>query len=165
MDIVLRASVVYFALYLATRLMGKRELAEMSPFDLVLLVIMGDLIQQGVTQDDRSILGALIAIATITLWVITIGWITYRSRRARNLVEGLPVVVVRDGRTVDELMKLERLHAEEIRQQARAVGIDDLAKVRLAVLEPEGKFSFILGGQPNPQFQAQAADAGSRTEE
>jgi uncharacterized membrane protein YcaP (DUF421 family) len=145
MDIVLRSTAIYFALYAATRVMGKRELAEMSPFDLILLVIMGDLIQQGVTQNDRSVFGALIAVATITLWVVVFGWITYRSKRVRDIVQGLPVVVVRDGRPVEDLMAIERLTLEELQQQARALGIKDLREVRLAVLEPEGKFSFVLG--------------------
>src|SRR5689334_19916029 len=100
MDVVLRAAAIFFALWLATRGMGKRQLAEMSPFDLILLVIMGDLVQQGITQEDRSVFGALLAVGTITLLVIFSSWLTFRSSRAKSIVIGLPLVVVRDGQTI-----------------------------------------------------------------
>lgn len=144
MDIVVRASAIYIVLWLVLRGMGKRELAQLSPFDFVLLVIMGDLIQQGVTQDDRSIFGALIAVATITLWVVTMSWITFRWRRANDVVNGLPVVVVRDGKTDEDLLRYQRLTADELLGEARGAGIDDISKVAVAVLEPEGTFSFVL---------------------
>lgn len=144
MDIVLRATAIFAFLWVATRAMGKRELAEMSPFDVILLVIMGDLVQQGLTQDDRSVTGALLAVGTITLLVIVVGWIGYRWKRVRDVVDGIPLVVVRDGRPLEDLMKYERITADDLQQQARNIGVDDLKKVRVAILEPEGQFSFVL---------------------
>jgi uncharacterized membrane protein YcaP (DUF421 family) len=152
MDVVLRSAAVFVFLWFATRAMGKRELAEMSPFDLILLVIMGDLVQQGITGDDRSVTGAILAVATMTVLVITLGFVTYRSKRAREIVDGLPLVVIRDGRPLDDLMKYERLTTDELQTQARNIGVDDLKKVRVAILEPEGQFSFVLyDDHPNGQ--------------
>src|SRR4051794_7627507 len=107
MDIVVRASAIFVFLWIVMRAIGKRELAQMSAFDLILLVILGDLIQQGVTQEDRSIAGACIAVATITLWVIVFGYITYRFSRVRDVIGGLPLLVVRDGRPLEDLMRYE----------------------------------------------------------
>ena len=157
MDVVLRAAAIFAVLWVATRGMGKRELSEMSPFDLILLVIMGDLVQQGITQEDRSVTGAILAVGTITLLVIISSWLTYRSSRAKDVVIGLPLVVVRDGQAIEDAMKQERLTADEVEQQARSVGIDDLRKVRVAILEPEGQFSFVLyDGEAIPQKQRKA---------
>jgi uncharacterized membrane protein YcaP (DUF421 family) len=163
MDVVLRATAIFLALWIATRGMGKRQLAEMSPFDLILLVIMGDLVQQGITQDDRSVFGALLAVGTITLLVIFSSWLTFRSSRAKSVVIGLPLVVMRDGQTIDEALKAERLTPDELEQQARNIGIEDLKNVKIAILEPEGQFSFVLNngkaiGQKQRKMQQPSVD-------
>ena len=88
MDIVLRASVMFFLLYALLRLMGKRELGQMTPFELVLLVVMGDLIQQGVTHNDFSLTGALIAIVTFAFWALTLSWATYLFPGSRTCSKG-----------------------------------------------------------------------------
>ena len=97
MDIVLRATVIFIALYLLVRLMGKRELGQMTPFELIVLVVIGDLIQQGVTQNDFSLTGAVIAISTIAFWALVMSWASYLWPRAERLLEGEPRVIVRDG--------------------------------------------------------------------
>jgi uncharacterized membrane protein YcaP (DUF421 family) len=159
MDIVIRATAIFVMLWFVTRAMGKRELAEMSPFDLILLVIMGDLIQQGVTQEDRSITGAVIAVMTITFLVIVQSWLSFRSKRAQEVLDGLPVVVLRDGKPDEDLLALERLSPDDLKQQARSVGIADLRRVKIAVLESDGDFSFILDEEPDPKRVKQAKAA------
>ncbi len=151
MDIVIRASVIFFLIWLITRGMGKRELAQMSPFELVLLVTVGDLIQQGVTQDDRSITGAVIAVSTLTFWVVLFSMITHKFERAAKVFEGVPVVVVRDGEPIDAAMNYERVNLSEVEGEARTQGIANLRDVRLGVLEPDGTFSFILYDGPTAQ--------------
>ncbi len=154
---VLRASAIYFFLWAITRGLGKRELAEMSAFELLLLVTVGDLIQQGVTQEDMSVTGAMLAVGTIAIWVLIFSWMGFRWRRARQLIEGVPVVIVRDGRPLEEAMCLERVTIDEILEGAREQGIADLRDVHLAILEPDGRFSFLkregAGGdhQPAPE--------------
>jgi len=143
MEIIIRATVIYFFLWMLTRALGKRELAEMTAFELLLLVVVGDLIQQGVTQEDMSITGAILAVGTIGAWILIFSWLSFRSKTARNLVEGVPVVVVRDGKPIDQAMRLERVVLDEVLESARNQGISNLRDIRLAILEPDGKFSFL----------------------
>ena len=143
MEIVLRATAIYFFLWALTRGLGKRELAEMTAFELVLLMVMGDLIQQGVTQEDTSVTGAILAVGTIGLWILAFSYLSYRFRPARNLIEGVPVVVVQDGVPVEPALRLERVTLAELLESARNQGIDNLRDVRLGILEPSGRFSFL----------------------
>ncbi|MGH9038056.1 MAG: DUF421 domain-containing protein, partial [Acidimicrobiia bacterium] len=101
------------------------------------------LIQQGVTQEDMSVTGAMLAVGTIAIWVLIFSWMGFRWRRARQDIEGVPVVVVRDGRPLDEALHLERVTIDEILEGARERGIANLRDVRLAILEPDGRFSFL----------------------
>ncbi len=143
MEIVIRASIIFFFLLVLTRGMKKRTLADMAPFEMLLLVTLGDIVQQGITQEDFSLTGAILAVSTFAFWITALSWLTWRWRRVGRLVDGVPVVVVQDGATVDAVMKAERLPLDELHEAARQEGIDDLAKVRLAVLEPSGRISFI----------------------
>src|SRR3954453_5138145 len=138
MDLIIRASAVFFFIWLMMKGLGKRELAEMSPFELVVLVIIGDFVQQGVTGDDRSIVGAVLAVSTLAFWVLVFSYVSFRSTRARNALEGLPVVVVRDGVLLDEHLRLRRLPPDEVIGEARSQGIGDLGTVRFGILEPGG---------------------------
>ncbi|HVF13123.1 MAG TPA: YetF domain-containing protein [Acidimicrobiales bacterium] len=143
MDIIIRASLLYGFLWLVARGTGKRELSEMTAFELVLLVTMGDLIQQGVTQEDFSVTGALLAVGTFAFWIVTFGYLSWKFPRTRPAIEGVPVVVVRDGRPVDTALVYERLSVAEVCEAARNQSIADLADVKIGILEPDGKFSFI----------------------
>ncbi len=146
MEIVVRATAIYFFLWIVVRGVGKRELAEMSPFDLVLLVSIGDLVQQGVTQEDVSLTGAMLAVGTVVLWVTAFAFAQYRSPRARRVVNGDAAIVVRDGVPLERVLHLQRVTLDDLKMEARRQGISDLRDVQLAVLEPEGKFSFIPRG-------------------
>ncbi len=90
MEIVYRAAAIYFFLWFITRVVGKRELGQMSAFELVLLVTMGDLIQQGVTQEDYSITGAMLAVGTFALLIVLFAYLSWRFPRSRPALEGLP---------------------------------------------------------------------------
>jgi uncharacterized membrane protein YcaP (DUF421 family) len=143
MEIAVRAFVIFFFLWFVTRVMGKRELAEMSAFELILLVTIGDLVQQGVTQEDNSLTGNMLAVGTLAALTMVFSYVSYRWKATRPLIESFPVVIVRDGELIEAALKLERLTDDEVLAEAREQGIDDLAKVRVAILEPDGKFSFI----------------------
>jgi uncharacterized membrane protein YcaP (DUF421 family) len=156
MDIVLRATVIFIALYLLVRLMGKRELGQMTPFELIVLVVIGDLIQQGVTQNDFSLTGAIIAISTIAFLALVMSWASYLWPRAERLLEGEPRVIVRDGELLTSNLRRNRLTASEIESEMRLAGIAHMRDVKWAILEPRGKISFIERGdgddeQPPPQ--------------
>ena len=143
MDIVMRATVMFFILFLLIRLLGKRELGQMTPFEFVVLVVLGDLIQQGVTHNDFSLTGATLAIGTFAFWALLLSWTTYLFPRAKDLLEGTPRVVVRNGEIVRENLRRDRLTRDEILSEMRLAGIGRMSDVAWAILEPQGKISFI----------------------
>jgi len=143
MDIALRGIVVFGFLYVLTRVIGRRELSSLEPFDLILLVILGDAVQQGLTQDDYSMTGALIAISTIAALQEFTSYLSFRFRRLRPVLDGEPIIVVDDGNLIERNLKRERITQEELMAEARAQQIESLDQIKWAVLETSGKISFI----------------------
>ena len=143
MDLVLRATVVFFLMLVITRAVGRRELSSMEPFDLILLVVMGDLIQQGVTQSDYSLTGSTIVIVTIAVLTVGTAYLSYRFRRLRPLLEGEPVVLVAGGRVIESNLRRQRMTVEELLAEARLQSIRGLDAVDYAVLETNGRVSFL----------------------
>src|ERR1700745_2794679 len=113
MDIVLRGIVVFFALYVLMRVIGRRELSSLEPFDLILLIVLGDALQQGLTQDDYSLTGAMLVVGTFAVLQVSVSWLSYRFPRVRPVLQGEPIVVVQDGKTIAKNLKRERLTVEE----------------------------------------------------
>jgi uncharacterized membrane protein YcaP (DUF421 family) len=143
MDIVLRGIVVFFALFLLMRVIGKRELSKLEPFDLILLIILGDAVQQGLTQDDYSLTGALLAIGTIAVLQVAFSYLNFHFPRLRPLLNGEPVIVVQDGKAIERNLKRERLTLDDVAESARLQGIGSLEDVAWGVLETSGTISFI----------------------
>jgi uncharacterized membrane protein YcaP (DUF421 family) len=143
MDLVLRATAVFFLILVITRAVGRRELSSMEPFDLILLVVMGDLVQQGVTQSDYSLTGATIVIVTIAVLTVGTAYLSFRFRRLRPLLEGEPVVLVSDGRVLRDNLRRQRMTVEEVLAEARQQSIGELDDIRFAVLETSGRISFL----------------------
>src|SRR5438270_12567424 len=146
MEIMARATAVFFFVWVVTRSIGKRQLSELTAFQRVLMITIGDLVQQGLTQDDRSVTGAFLAVGTVAAWVTIFSIISYRWPRSRRVIEGLPVIVVRNGHVIDEALRVERLPVDELLEEARREGIGDLRDVELGILETDGKFSFLKKG-------------------
>jgi uncharacterized membrane protein YcaP (DUF421 family) len=142
-DIVLRSIVIFVFIWVLMRLLGRRELSKLEPFDLIVLVVIGDLVQQGVTQQDLSVTGAVLAVGTIGLLTLVFSWASWRFPRVRPALDGSPVVLVEDGKPLADNMRRERITIEEIAAQARLSSIDSLDKIRWAVLETGGAISFI----------------------
>jgi uncharacterized membrane protein YcaP (DUF421 family) len=143
MDIVLRAAVVFFFIFFITRVVGRRELSSLEPFDLILLVVTGDLIQQGVTQSDYSVTGALTAISTIAVLTVFVSFASFRSRRLREALNGQPIVLVMDGKVLEGNLRRERMRRDELEMEARLQGHESIEDLKLAVLETGGKISCI----------------------
>src|SRR6266516_3921949 len=143
MDHVIRATVIFFFIFLVTRTAGRRELSSLQPFDLILLIVLGDLVQQGITQSDESVTGTLIVISTITLLSVAISWVSFRSRNARLLTEGEPIVLVQDGMPIERNMRRERITLADIEEEARGSQIASLADLEWAILEDDGHISCI----------------------
>src|SRR5437764_146330 len=143
MDIVLRAIVLFAFVFVVVRVMGRRELAKLEPFDLILLIVLGDAIQQGLTQDDYSVTGALIAISTIAAVQSLTSYVSFRSPRFRKVVEGNPIVIVQGGKLIDRNLKRERMSADEVSEAMRQQQIATFAEVAWGIVEANGKISFI----------------------
>lgn len=143
MDIVVRAFFAFLFVFVLTRLIGRRELSSLAPFDLILLIVLGDLIQQGVTQSDYSVTGLVLAAGTFALLTVALSYLTFRFRRLRPVLEAEPLVLVEDGKLVGRNLRRERMTAEELAAEARMQQITSLEDVKWAVLESNGSVSFI----------------------
>jgi uncharacterized membrane protein YcaP (DUF421 family) len=142
-DLVFRAAGIFAVVFCITRLVGRRELTSLEPFDLILLVVMGDLVQQGVTQSDNSVTGTIVVLATIVGCTAILEWVSWRFPRIRSMIDGEPVVLIEHGRTIDRNLKRERLTVAELEAEARLQQITSIEDVRLAVLETNGQISFL----------------------
>jgi uncharacterized membrane protein YcaP (DUF421 family) len=143
MDLVLRTAFAFVLILVITRAVGRRELSSMEPFDLILLVVIGDLVQQGVTQSDYSLTGATTVLVTMAVLVVATAWLSYRFARLRPVLEGEPTLLISDGELIGRNLRRERMTVEEIRAEARQQSIASLQDIRYAVLETNGKISFI----------------------
>ena len=143
MDIVLRALVVYLFVLVLTRAVGRRELSTLEPFDLILLVMIGDLVQQGVTQNDFSVTGSFLAVGTIGVLTVVFSYLPWRFQALRPVLEGVPTILLENGNVVEKNLRRHRLTQEEVAAAARIQNIESLAQVRWAVLETNGQISFI----------------------
>ena len=143
MDLVVRAIVGFAFILLLTRAVGRRELSSMEPFDLILLVVIGDLVQQGITQNDFSVTGLMLVTATIALLTVGVSFASFKFPRLRPVLDGEPIIVVEDGKPIDRNLRRNRITLEELAASARAEGIAAIDQVRWAVLETSGKITFI----------------------
>ena len=143
MDIVLRAAVAYVFILFLLRIIGRRELSTLAPSDLVLLVVMGDLVQNGVTQSDQSVTGVFLALSTFALLTVAVSVLTFKSRRAQTMIEGAPLILVQDGKPVEKNLRSERLNIDDVAEEARGQGIERLDEIKWCVLESSGSLSFI----------------------
>jgi uncharacterized membrane protein YcaP (DUF421 family) len=143
MDIALRGVAVFVFLFLLTRVIGRRELSSLEPFDLILLIILGDAVQQGLTQDDYSVTGAVIAVGTIAGLQVLTSYVGFRIPWTRRVLDGEPIVIVQDGKPIEETLHRERMTVDEVAAEARLQQIESLEKVQWAVLENSGNISFI----------------------
>jgi uncharacterized membrane protein YcaP (DUF421 family) len=143
MDIVLRATIAFAFVLFVTRVVGRRELSSLQPFDLILLVMIGDLTQQGVTQNDFSVTGIVLAVGTIAVLTVFVSYSSFRFPRLRPVLDGEPVIVVERGEPIKRNLDRNRITIDELRAAARREGYAALAEVEWAVLETGGQFSFI----------------------
>jgi uncharacterized membrane protein YcaP (DUF421 family) len=143
MDIVIRAVFAFLVIMFLTRIVGRRELSTLEPFDLILLVTIGDLIQQGVTQNDFSVTGMFLAVGTFALLTVLFSYLPWRWQALRPVLEGQPIILIDDGKLVEKNLKNQRLTHEEIAAAARVQNIATLDEIRWAVLETNGQISFI----------------------
>jgi len=143
MDIAIRAVVLYVFVVFVMRMIGRRELSTITPFDLVLLIVLGDAIQQGLTQDDYSVTGAVIAVSTLAVMQVTTSYVSYRVRPFRKILKGEPIILIEDGKLLNQNLRRERITADDVAEEMRTQQIPTFDQVQWAILESNGTISFI----------------------
>jgi uncharacterized membrane protein YcaP (DUF421 family) len=143
-EIVVRAAVIYLFLWFVTRAIGRSTLGELSTFQLLLYVCMGDLVQQAVTQQDYSVTGGALAVGTFAVITAGVTFVNRRWVRARPITHGVPVAIVRNGEPLLDALAGEQMSFGDLTAAAREQGIRSLRAIELAVLEADGKISFFV---------------------
>ena len=142
-EIVLRASVVYFVLLALLRLSGKRTVGQFTPFDLLVLVLLGDAVQGSMIAGDQSLQGGLILTATLLGWNRLVGFVTARSEPVAKVVEGKADILARNGEVFHEAMKSADLTLDDLEEAMRDHSVPSINKIRLAVLEKDGTITVL----------------------
>jgi len=140
---VLRATAIYALVMVLIRVSGKRAVGQFTPFDLVMLILIGNAVQNGINGGDNSLTGAAIMATTLIALNYGVAFITSRSRRVERIVEGEPVVLARNGKLFEGVLRRELVSRDDFRESLRMNGIDDVAKVELALLETNGSISVV----------------------
>jgi uncharacterized membrane protein YcaP (DUF421 family) len=146
-EIVVRAAVMFVFLWAVTRAVGRSTLGELSTFELLMYVTMGDLVQQSVTQQDYSVTSGFLTVSVFALMTVALSWLQWRFPRTRSVIRGKPVVIVRDGRLLRVPARQQRFTESDLLATARQQGIRNLSEIELAVLEADGKVSFFTATQ------------------
>ena len=161
MDVVIRSIFTFVLLWFVLRVSGKREVTQLSAFELILLVTLGDLVSQTVLQEDFSLTGATLAVGTFTVLSILLSWTGWRFPRTRPVLDGEPAVLLRNGEVDEEILRYERLPLDDVLVAAREHSVRDLAEVDLVVLEPDGTFSFFKKEQDDDEGNAGQERSGA----
>jgi len=140
---IIRAGAVYLFLLIAFRFSGKRQVGQLTPFDLVVLLVVSNIVQNAMIGNDNSILGGFIGVAT----VLALNWVfvemSYRYKKARRMLEGEPVLLVHNGKVYHDRLERERLTEDDLLAAIRKSGLSDTLDVRVAMLEENGQISVI----------------------
>lgn len=140
-QLILRGSVVYLVLFALFRLSGKRQAGQMTPFDLLLLLIISNAVQNAMIGQDSSLLGGLLVAVVLIAWNQLLGWLSNRSRRLEHLIEGRPEILVHNGQVFEDALQRNQISHEELRASLRRQGVFELDEVAFAVLETNGGIS------------------------
>jgi len=141
MEIVVRAVVVFLFLWMITRVVGRSTVGELSTFQLILFITMGDMVQQAVTQQDYSVTSGLLAVSIFTVLTIGLSWVNARWPGAHRITHGVPVIIMQDGQPLHRVLRQERVSLDDLKAAARQQGFSTLTDIRLAVLEANGQIS------------------------
>jgi uncharacterized membrane protein YcaP (DUF421 family) len=140
-ELIARATVVYFALFFLLRFVGKKHVGQLSPFDLVILLIISETVDASLIGDDNSLTGGLISATTLIAIVQLIGYFTWQNKPTERRIEGLPRILVRNGKVDNKVMADEQVTRSELIEALRREGCSSLLSVRFAVLENDGSIS------------------------
>jgi uncharacterized membrane protein YcaP (DUF421 family) len=140
---IIRAATVYIFLFLLLRLVGKKHVGDLAPFDLVVLLILSETVQNAMIGDDHSLIGGLISAATLVALAHAVSYICWVSKTAERLIEGTPKIIVRHGHRKEDVMQQQQVSISELVEAMRRAGCSNITDVRTAILENDGKISVI----------------------
>ena len=143
-ELIIRAVVIYFGLFLLMRLVGKKHVGELAPFDFVVLLILSETVSNALSGEDKSLIGGLISAATLLGLVQLVGYVSWRSKKVERFLEGTPKILVRHGTRREEMMAQQQVTISELLEALRRNGCTNIADVRAAVLENDGKISIVM---------------------
>jgi uncharacterized membrane protein YcaP (DUF421 family) len=142
-EIMLRTAVVYFVILIGIRLTGKREIGQMTPFDLALLLLLSNAVQNAMTGPDTSVSGGIVAAATLLLLNAAVTQVVWKNEKVRKIVEGTPTLLIRHGKLIQEHLDKEKVTADALTQALREHGVASVKDVSVAVLEIDGSISVL----------------------
>lgn len=142
-EIILRTAIVYFVILIGIRLTGKREIGQMTPFDLALLLLISNAVQNAMTGPDTSVSGGIVAAGTLLLLNAAVTRVVWKNRKVRRIVEGTPTLLIRHGKIIQEHLEKERVTVDALTQALREHGVASVDDVSLAVLEIDGSISVL----------------------
>jgi uncharacterized membrane protein YcaP (DUF421 family) len=154
LEIAARTAVIYVTLLVLLRVTGKRHSGQLTPFDLLLLLLLSNAVQNAMVGPDTSVLGGLIAVATLFTINVAVTWMVRRSGRAAKVLEGTPALLVRHGRILHESLRREGIAEEDIFRALREHGMEDARLVRAAILEVDGTISVLREDKLDPRGSA-----------
>jgi uncharacterized membrane protein YcaP (DUF421 family) len=150
MDIVVRVALIYLFLMAALRLVGKREFGELTPFELITLLLIPEMVSKALTGEDYSFTAAMIGVSTLLALVLVTSIMAYRFPRVGRALEGEPAILARGGELVAGTLNRERIAPEEMRIELHKYGLEEIAQVKWAMLEVDGSITIIPTRQPEP---------------
>lgn len=140
-EFVLRGLIVYGAVLALLRMSGKRQIGQLTPFDLVLLLVLSNAVQNAMNAGDNSVTAGLILAVTLVAANAVLGYVTWRSRKLEILVEGRPQLLVHDGKVYQDIMRREHISFDDLNKALRHAGCNSVADVHFAILETDGTVS------------------------
>lgn len=152
-NIVLRTAVIYLVILFGLRLTGKREIGQMTVFDLVLLLLIANAVQNAMVGPDTSLLGGILAAGVLLVLNAVVARLRLRWPRLRHLIEGSPTLLILRGQVIADHLRREGLDEETLAAALREHGVADLSEVEMAVLETDGSISVVPAGQPTKRVK------------
>ena len=142
-NLVIRCIFFYFMIIIALRFMGKREIGELSIFDIVIYLVMSELLALSLTDDDKTIFHTLVPLITLALLQVSVAYLIMKYERFRHIIDGQPVILIHNGLINQNMMKKERYNIDDLMMQIREFGIGSIHEIAFAVLETNGKLTIL----------------------
>jgi uncharacterized membrane protein YcaP (DUF421 family) len=143
-ELILRGGVVYLFLLILLRVSGKRQVGQLAPFDLVLLLVLSNAVQNSMNGGDNSLVGGLLSATVLVALNFTVGWLTFRSKRLAAVIEGRPQILIHNGKLFEDVMARAQLTHHELHAALRQAGCGCVEEVAAAVLENNGSISVVM---------------------